>query len=395
MAGKPRLRLAFIGGRGLISKYSGIETYYEQVGQRLAARGHHVTIYCRSYFTPRLKSYNGMRIVRLPTIRCRPLETLLHSLLSTVHAMCTRCDVVHYQALGPALFSFLPRIAGKKTVVTVQGLDWQRKKWGRIASAVLRLGEVAAIRFPNATIVVSRTLKQHFGSRHRRETAYVPNGAPIRSRVHPSKIGQLGLDPGNYILYLDRFSAEKNCHLLVDAYERIQTSAKLVLAGGSSHSDSYATRLRQYASNQIHILDWVSGEMLDDLLTNAMLLVLPSDIEGLSLVLLEAMGAGVCVLASDIPENRELVEQVGFVFKHGDVHDLERMLRSLIHDPAARLASSGRGREMVRQHYSWDAITSAVEEVHHAVRTGSKVEKIIPAVAALHVESASQKATGT
>ncbi|MGO9402221.1 MAG: glycosyltransferase [Terriglobales bacterium] len=149
------VRVAFIGGRGVISKYSGIESYYEQAGHELARLGHEVTVYCRSYFTPPINTHNGMRVRRLPTIRSKHLETLVHTLLSTAHAMMADYDVVHYHCLGPALFSFLPRMAGKKTVVTVQGLDWQRGKWGRIASRVLRWGEAAAVSSPDATMVVS------------------------------------------------------------------------------------------------------------------------------------------------------------------------------------------------------------------------------------------------
>jgi glycosyltransferase involved in cell wall biosynthesis len=142
--GKP-VRVAFIGGRGVVSRYSGIESYYEQAGPELVRLGHEVTVYCRSYFTPEMSEYRGMRVRRLPTIRSKHLETLAHTFLSTVDAMFSNYDIVHYHCLGPALFSFLPRLAGKKTVVTVQGLDWQRRKWGRIASHILRLGEAAAV----------------------------------------------------------------------------------------------------------------------------------------------------------------------------------------------------------------------------------------------------------
>ena len=158
------VRVAFIGGRGVVSKYSGIESYYEQVGHELVRLGHTVTVYCRSYFTPPMKTHNGMRVRRLPTIRSKHLETVVHTMLSTLDAMISDCDIVHYHCLGPALFSFLPRLAGKKTVVTVQGLDWQRGKWGRIASRVLRWGEAAAVSAPDATMVVSHTLQQLFPS---------------------------------------------------------------------------------------------------------------------------------------------------------------------------------------------------------------------------------------
>jgi glycosyltransferase involved in cell wall biosynthesis len=297
---KPRLRVAFIGGRGVISKYSGIESYYEEVGKRLVAMGHEVTVYCRNHFTPDLPEHNGMKLVRLPTVRSKHLETLVHTSLSTLHALTHRYDLVHYHALGPALFSFLPRLVGIKTAVTVQGLDWQRKKWGRFASAVLRLGEKASVQFPDGTMVVSRALQSRYREQHGVEPYYVPNGGALRERKEPRAILEWGLQPGGYVLFLGRFSPEKGCHLLVEAFENIATDVKLVMAGASSYCDEYSRELRTHASERIRMLEWVSGETLDELLTNAMIFVLPSDLEGLSLALLDAMGAGVCVLTSDV-----------------------------------------------------------------------------------------------
>jgi glycosyltransferase involved in cell wall biosynthesis len=358
------LRVAFIGGRGVISKYSGIETYYEEIGKRLAEMGHEVTVYCRTYFSPPQPLYNGMRLIRLPTIRSKHLETLVHTFLSTIHALFGNCDIVHYHCLGPALFSFLPRWFGKKTVVTVQGLDWQRRKWGRIASTVLRLGERASVALPDTTMVVSRTLQDYYRIHYETETVYVPNGTTLRPRHKTQKLREWGLEPGAYILYLGRFSPEKNCDLLIHAFEQIDTPVKLVLAGGSSHSDIYVKLLRQHQGDRVRLLDWVSGEALDELLTNAMLFVLPSDMEGLSLALLDAMGAGVCVLASDIPENRELVEGAGFTFRHGDREDLERMLRLLISEPEVRKAAASKAREKVWEHYLWSRVAREIESVY-------------------------------
>jgi glycosyltransferase involved in cell wall biosynthesis len=192
-------------------------------------------------------------------------------------------DVVHYHCLGPALFSFLPRLAGKKTVVTVQGLDWQRGKWGRIAARVLRWGEAAAVSLPDATMVVSRTLQQYYRQQYDRDTIYVPNGATSAPRRMTRQLTEWGLLPNNYVLFLGRLSPEKNCHLLIKAFENLQTDMKLVLAGGSSHSDSYVRSLRRHESDQIRFLPWVSGNNLEELLGNAALFVLPSELEGLSL----------------------------------------------------------------------------------------------------------------
>ena len=358
------LRVAFIGGRGVVGKYSGIETYYEEVGKRLVEQGHRVTIYCRSYFTPRGGSRNGMRIVRLPTLRSKHLETLVHTFLSTAHACFSDCDVVHYHTLGPALFSYLPRLFGKKTIVTVQGLDWQRKKWNWFARQVLKLGEWASARLPNQTAVVSRALQARYSARYSKETTYTPNGTILRKRFHGRYLEKLGLVPGQYVLYLGRFSPEKNCDMLTEAFEKTDTPMKLVLAGGSSHTDAYASRLRRHASDRVIFLDWLAGDALEEILTNAALFVLPSDLEGLSLALLDAMGAGLCVLASDIPENCEAIGDTGFAFKAGDAPDLQRMLTLLLSDARMREVAGASAQQRVRRHYLWRGVAKQIAAVY-------------------------------
>src|SRR5580698_9633617 len=359
-----RLRVAFIGGRGVISKYSGIESFYEEVGKRLVELGYDVTVYCRTYFTPAGKTYNGMRLVRLPTIRSKHLETLVHTLLSSIHAAFSKCDIVHYHAQGPALFSLLPQLSGKKTAVTVQGLDWRRKKWGRFASRVLRLGELASARVPDVTMVVSRALQEYYRLNYGVETTYVPNGAILRDRSAPTYLKQWGLEPDNYILFAGRLSPEKNCHLLIEAYEKLTTSAKLVFAGGSSHTDAYAESLRRHAGDRIVFTDWVAGDALTELLTNAALFVLPSDLEGLSLALLDAMGAGTCVLTSDVPENREVVEGAGFTFRAGDVEDLTRMLDLLLSHERMRTTAARLAQDRVEDQYQWPHIAKEIAAVY-------------------------------
>lgn len=381
-----KLRVAFIGGRGVVSKYSGIESYYEEVGKRLAQMGHEVTVYCRNYFTPDLPRYKNMRLVRLPTIRSKHLETLLHTVLSTAHALSQRYDVVHYHALGPALFSWIPRIQGARSAVTVQGLDWQRQKWGRLASTVLRMGERASAKLPNATMVVSQALQQRYREVHGIEAYYVPNGGLLRERREPRAILEQGLEPRNYVLFLGRFSPEKGCHLLIEAFEQLETDVQLVMAGTASYCDDYTRRLRSHAGERIRILDWVSGETLDELLTNAMIFALPSDMEGLSLALLDAMGAGLCVVTSDIPENREVVDGAGFTFKRGNAADLAERLRFLIANPTLRDAAGKAAKNRVREGYQWDKIAVDIETAYFemmglnpAERTPKKVSASVGA----------------
>lgn len=360
------LRVAFIGGRGVISRYSGIEAYYEEVGQQLTQRGHEVTVYCRNYFTPAQAEHNGMRLLHLPTVRTKHLDTPIHTLLSTLHACRAGYDIVHFHALGPALFSWIPRCFGIKTAVTVQGLDWQRKKWGRMASWVLRAGEMAAVHLPSQTMVVSRTLQNYFRVRHGKETLYVPNGTRLRKPPQASTLAERGLDLHGCVLFLGRFSPEKNCHLLVEAFERLeaQPDVKLVLAGGSSYTNDYVRKLKRHASERVIFLDWVTGVALDELLTQAAVFVLPSDLEGLSLALLDAMGAGVCVLTSNIPENVELVEGAGFTFEHGNAADLTRMLQLLLGDPEIRRQAGEAAQRRVAQSYMWPEIVSQIDQAY-------------------------------
>lgn len=351
-----RVKVAFIGGRGVVGKYSGIETYYEKVGEQLTRRGVDVTAYCRNYFTPEILTYRGIHVRRLPTIRSKHLDTFVHTLLSTMSACVRGYDIVHYHTLGPSLFSFFPRLFGKKTVVTVQGLDWQRKKWSAFARTVLKVAEQASITLPNRTVVVSHTLQHYYRQRYHRGGMYIPNAAEIRHRTESGSLMELNLDPDGYALFLGRLSPEKNCHILIQAFEQLGPAMKLVLAGGSSHTDEYAKGLRRRASERIVFLDWISGATKDAVLTNAALFVLPSDMEGLSLALLDAMGAGVCVLASDTPENIETIADAGFTFRRGDVEDLARMLRFLFDNPETRTEFGRKARARVEQNYQWGGV---------------------------------------
>jgi glycosyltransferase involved in cell wall biosynthesis len=302
--------------------------------------------------------------VRLPTLRSKHLETAIHTLFSTVHALTQKYDLVRYQPLGPALFSFLPRLVRQKTLVTVQGLDWQRKKWGRFASIVLRLGERASACLPNGTMVVSRTLQRRYREVHGMEAFYVPNGGVLRARREAAKIHEWGLEPGKYVLFLGRFSPEKGCHLLVEAFEQLSGDLKLVMAGASSYCDEYVRELRSHAGDRIRMLDWVAGDTLDELLTNAMIFVLPSDLEGLSLALLDAMGAGLCVLTSDVPENREVVDGAGFTFQRGSASDLAERLRFLIANPVVREAAGQAARRRIEEQYQWQAVAREIEKAY-------------------------------
>jgi glycosyltransferase involved in cell wall biosynthesis len=216
-------------------------------------------------------------------------------------------------------------------------------------------------------MVVSRVLQQRYRETHGAEAFYVPNGGVLREWCVPSKILDWGLEPARYVLFLGRFSPEKGCHLLVDAFEQLKTDVKLVMAGASSYCDDYSRELRTHASDRIRMLDWVSGDTLDELITNAMIFALPSDMEGLSLALLDAMGAGLCVLTSDVPENREVVDGAGFIFQSGNVADLAERLRFLIANPAVLEAAGKAARQRVEEQFQWRQVAVDIEKAYSQV----------------------------
>jgi len=258
--------------------------------------------------------------------------------------------------------------------VSVRGLDGQRAKWGRGARAYLTFCEWASVRCPNSTGVVSRELCSYFRRAYDAETTYIPNGVTLKDRRGPEALRPFGLGGGDYIVYVGRLTPEKDCHLLIEAFEALDTSLKLVFVGGASYADDYVTGLKRHASDRIRFLGFQTGEPLEALFSNAYLYVLPSRIEGLSISLLEAMGWGNCVLTSDIPENRELVDGCGFTFRVGDVADLRRMLAELIASPD-RVALAGRAsRTLIEREYDWDRIALRTEAMFEQV-LGRNVER--------------------
>ena len=356
------MKIAFIGGRGVVGKYSGIETYYEEVGSRLAKLGHEVTIYCRPYFTPKIESYCGMRIKRIPTVRNKYAETLVHSLLSTCHALFSQYDIIQFHALGSSPLAFIPRFAGEKTVVSVCGLDGERAKWGKIAKRYLQACEWTSVHCPSTTSVVSRQLAQYFAQKYRAEVSYIPNGITPVTLIPPNHIRAFGLGHRNYILYVGRLTPEKGCHHLIEAFKTLDTQHKLVFVGDSTYAEDYVDRLKQDESDRIQFLGFQTGETLQELFSNAYLYVLPSAIEGLSISLLEGMGYGNCVLTSDIPENLELVEEHGFTFQTGNVDHLRESMDYLIQHPEVVEASGKAAKVYVEMHYNWDMIAHSTEQ---------------------------------
>lgn len=361
------MKIAMIGQKGVPATYGGIERHVEEIARRLVGLGHQVEVFCRLYYTPPETEFHGVRLLRRPSVHTKHLDTISHVAWSTLEAVLRRYDIVHFHALGPSVFSWIPRLAGSRTVVTVHGLDWQREKWGRFASWFLRQCEGPAARFPDRTIVVSKTLREYFNQHHHCDAVFIPNGTNLLPARPARKILQLGLTPGKYVLFVGRLVPEKGVHFLCEAFSRIDTDMKLALVGGMSFSEDYVKLLKGYESERIRLLDYVFGEGLEELWSNAYCVVQPSTMEGLSIALLEALSYGRCVLLSDIPENLEVAEDCAMPFRSRDAEDLRAKLELLIRDPALVKSFETKARGHIQQHYSWDKVSKNTEAVYAAL----------------------------
>lgn len=359
-----KLKIAFLGARGIVGTYSGIETYYEEVGSRLAARGHEVTAYCRNYFTPDVPSHRGIRIRRLPALRGKHLETLSHSILGTLDCLVRDFDVVQYHAIGSAPLSIVPRLFGRTTVVSVRGLDWQRAKWGWFARRSLQLGEWASARCPNATVVVSETLERHYEATHRRRPEMIPNAVVLGEPRPAERIAEHGLEKDGFLLFAGRISPEKGVHTLLEALRPLPRHKKLVLAGGTSYSDDYIERVRRLAWDEVVFLGRVDRGMMEELYSACYAFVLPSVMEGLSIALLESLSYGNCIVTTDIPENLEVTGTAGLVFPPGDVAALRSVLARILEDPGLVEEHRRQALARARSWPSWDEVTRLTEELY-------------------------------
>ncbi|MBI5837840.1 MAG: glycosyltransferase family 4 protein [Candidatus Eisenbacteria bacterium] len=361
------MKIAMIGQKGVPATYGGVERHVEELSRRLVQRGHEISVYSRMYYTAVRGRHHGVRILRLPSVNTKHLDAATHCLISTVDSLFRNFDVVHFHALGPSLLSFLPRLRGTGTVVTVHGLDWQREKWGPPVRWFLRQCEYPAVAFPDRTIVVSRDLQKHFKERFRRQTTVIPNGTNVPVPRPASKILKFGLEPDKYVLFVGRLVPEKGVHLLVEAFRRIPGDMKLAIAGGSSFSEDYVSKLMEYRSDRILLLDYVFGDVLEELWSNAHFVVQPSTMEGLSISLIEAMSYGKCVLTSDIPANMEVVEDCAVPFQSNNVEDLEGKLRHLLGHPEVVHSFEEKCRTHVVNRFSWDRIVDQTESLYREV----------------------------
>jgi glycosyltransferase involved in cell wall biosynthesis len=376
------VKIVFIGQKGVPATFGGVEYHVDELSRSLVSAGNEVLAYVRTWYTPRgTQAASGVRLCHVPTLRTKHLDASVHSFLCSLHALFQHADIIHYHGIGPAVFSVIPKLVGKKVIATVHRLDWQTEKWGRVAKFLLRVGEWASVSVPDKTIVVSRDLQRYFRARYGRETDHVPHGISLPQVRPPDIIRQRhGLQGKDYVLFMGRLVPEKRVDWLIRSFCELVLAdsrfrgMRLVIAGGSSSTDKYVEALGGLSAGCPGIVytGYVTGVEKEELLSNALVLALPSYLEGFPIVLLEAKSYGVCCLVSDIPPHREAVRSGvdGVLFDARDRSDLTGKLKWLLSDSARAESLGLRAREEMRQRLSWGEVVGRTLAVYRTVLRG-------------------------
>ena len=376
------MKVAMIGHKVVPSRRGGIETVLTNLCPLLVEQGVDVTCYNRSsdkveneYVAEvENKSYRGVRLKNAWTIKQRGIAAMVASFTASICASFKRYDVIHFHAEGPCAALWIPKLFGKKCVATVHGLDWQREKWGKgFASRYIKFGEKVLAKYADEVIVLSQSAYDYFKETYNRETVIINNGIdrPLCSDAKLIK-EQYGLQKDEYICIVSRLTAEKGVHYLIDAYNSITTDKKLVIAGDTSDTDDYVTLLKEKAKGNSDIIftGFISGEILSEVYSNAYAVALPSDLEGMSLSLLEALAYKNAVICSDIDENVQVAEDRAMYFKKGDVQDLADKLQSLCNTPSLAEKLRDGVDEFILNKYSWSDVAKATCNLYEKVTRG-------------------------
>ena len=363
------MKIAVIGVKGLPAKQGGIEHYCEALYPKIVEREHSVDLFARSSYVNKpwfsVYEHKGVRIICLPSFPVRGLDALTNSFFAALVASYKSYDIVHFHALGPALFSIIPRLlSSAKIVVTCQGLDWQRAKWGKLSSKIIHLGEKTAAIYAHEIVVVSKTLKAYFAENYYLRPIYIPNGPGIyaASDPHLESVKSWGLTPGKYLLFLGRLVPEKRPDFLIQAFQILKkTGWKLAIAGGDSDTTAYIARLHELAKGNPDIVftGELEGTSLAEIVKGAGLFVSPSSLEGLPLAMLEAMREGVPVVASDIAPHRQLLEgDRGLLFDSDSVLACAKALEQGMLYLEQMAAMAQKAQAHVKAHYDWSKISA-------------------------------------
>ena len=361
---KKSLRIAMLGHKRVPSREGGIEVVVGELASRMADSGHKVTCFNRkghhiagSEFDATDMGLSNVKIKEVITVDKKGLAAITASFFAAVSSAFGKYDVVHFHAEGPCAMLWLPKLFGKRCIATIHGLDHKRAKWGRFASMYIKLGEKCAVKFADEIIVLSENVQTYFLQEYGRETEFIPNGI---SKPHCRSADiikdKYNLDKDSYILFLGRLVPEKGISYLIEAFKKLNISKKLVIAGGSSDTAEYEKELKAMVDDRIIFTGFVQGQILEELYSNAYVYVLPSDLEGMPISLLEAMSYGNCCITSDIPECTQVIGDCGIFFEKSNINDLTEKLQFACDNPDMVKKYKDNASDYICKKYSWDIV---------------------------------------
>jgi glycosyltransferase involved in cell wall biosynthesis len=354
------MRIAILGIRGVPANYGGFETFAEQLGSRLAARGHEVTVYGRDRYVARdLSSYRGIRIVRLPAPGSKYLETVVHSLFAAIHALGGRYDILYVCNLANVPAVVLLRVFGRRVVLNVDGLEWRRAKWNRVGKAYYRLCAWLAARLPVELVTDARVIQSYYRTAYGRQTAYFPYGTDLERVPDDGTLGRLRLEPGRYVLYVSRLEPENNAHVVIEAYAGVNTELPLAIVGDAPYASEYIDQLHATADRRVRFLGAIYGKGYKILRSHAAAYVQATEVGGTHPALVEAMGFSNAIVANEVPEHREALGDAGLYYR--GPADLAARLQVLLDDSALARDLRERAGARAAAIYGWDAITDGYE----------------------------------
>ena len=356
------MKLAILGTRGIPANYGGFETFAEELSVRLATRGHDVTVYGRSNnVRHERKEYRGVKLVVLPTIGTKHLDTVFHTFISVFHAVFRRFDAVLICNAANAVFAAVPRLTGTPVALNVDGIERKRKKWGLAGRTYYRVSEYLATRIPNVIVTDAAVIREYYMERYGAASKMITYGAECSRETTTEVQQRLSVNPREYILYVSRLEPENNAHLVIKAFERVRTPMPLLIVGDAPYAEHYIAALRATSDDRVRFPGAIYGKGYRELQSHAYVYVHATEVGGTHPALIEAMGAGNCVLVYDTPENREVVGDCGLFFS--DASTLASVLQTAIDTP--QLVQSYRDKAQARAQalYSWDAITSEYEDL--------------------------------
>ena len=366
------MNLAILGTRGIPASYGGFETFAEELSTRLAKRGHRVTVYCRAHsvaYRPDGDVYRGVRLVFLPTIRHKYLDTVAHTFLSVFHVAGRDEHAVLICNAANSLLSWIPRVAGQKTLVNVDGLERKRRKWNALGRAWYAMSERLSTFLPTAIVTDARTIQNYYRERYGKKSSFIPYGASPPETTGTAEIERLGLRPRGYALYVSRLEPENNALLVVRAFEKARTTAQLAVVGDAPYARDYITEVRGTNDPRIVFTGAVYGEAYRELLANAMCYVHATEVGGTHPALIEAMAAGCAVLYLQTPENREVAGEAGISFPH-DEQALAAAIDLLLADEPRRQDLGAAAAARARKSYDWEQVTDQYERLFQELVKG-------------------------